>query len=438
LRTSGVTRFAVFLSLSALVTVAAVVGCQGGGEADTGSQSGVRRRSEGETEIAPGADTLAQTGRPTGAAGTDGGPQLTDEQQRELERIGTLGYTVGGDLAPDESGVTEKGSEASEGYTVYVSSDFPGAYLIDMDGRVLHTWQEEHSKHWTRAWVYPDGSILGVSAYPGRVIKLDRDSRILWSYGSTTLRAHHDVVVDSDGTIYALMRVGRVFEWLRPAGLLDDMVCILEPDGELPREVTCISIPEAFRDSEYAYLLDPEVLGPGGDPFHANCVEVLDGTVPHPAFKDGNLLVTVRNMDCLAVIDPDLRSVVWANTGEWQRMHEARVIPNGHLMLFDNRKFDGWSRIVEYDVLSDEIVWSYEEDNFFSRGTGAQQLLPNDNVLVTESQKGRIFEITRDGRVVWEFWNPSLLEDGETIVRITRAFRVAYDYFDPEFAEGLE
>ncbi|MFH1690640.1 MAG: arylsulfotransferase family protein [Candidatus Eisenbacteria bacterium] len=396
----------------------------------TGCESGNRDASEtASTATGHGAEGTLQGG------GAPGG--LSEAQERELERIGTLGYTVGGDRAPDALGVTVVGPEASEGYTVYVSGDFPGAHLIDIEGRVLHTWREDVAESWSRAWVYPDGSVLGVSAHPGRLIKLDRDSRLLWTYGGEKLRAHHDVTVDADGTIYVLMRVGTVLEWLRPKPLLVDLICILEPDGESVREVACVPVAESFRDSRFAHMLESPVLGEGEDPFHTNCVEVLDGRVPHPAFRDGNILVTIRNMDCLAVIDPDEGTVVWANVGRWQRQHEARVTPDGRVMLFDNRKFDGKSRVIEYDVVADEIVWSYAAENFFSQGTGAQQLLPNDNVLVTESQKGRVFEVTREGRVVWEFWNPSLMEDGETIVRVTRAFRVPYDYFEREFGRTL-
>ena len=106
-------------------------------------------------------------------------------------------------------------------------------------------------------------------------------------------------------------------------------------------------------------------------------------------------------------------------------------------MLFDNRSAEGRSRVVEYDVADDHITWSYSPEGFFSRGAGAQQLLPNGNILVTESQKGRIIEITRDGRVVWEYLNPRRLEDGDVIARVQRAFRIDSDYFTDEFAETL-
>jgi len=374
------------------------------------------------------------------AGDTGRGPQtITEAQRRELERIGTLGYTVGGDHAPPSSGLTLRDGEAYEGYTVYVSADFAGAFLLDMDGNTLHTWRDTTSLNWTRVWVYPDGCVLGVTAYPGRLLKLDSDSEGVWMYGDDSLVAHHDVRVSPDGSIYAVMRVARQWDWYRDFPILNDMVCILDPRGSAADERLCLSIPKAFHVSRYSdWVTSPEFLQRGPDPFHTNTVEVLDGAVPHPAFKSGNILITVRNMDCIAVLDPGSEHVVWANRGRWQRPHEARVTPEGRLLLFDNRKFDGQSRVVEYDVVADEIVWEYTEPGFFTPGSGAAQLLPNDNVLITESRKGRIFEVTREGRVVWEYWNPRTTDGGDSVVRITRAFRLPYDYFEGAFAEHLD
>jgi hypothetical protein len=363
--------------------------------------------------------------------------ELTAEQRRELERISTLGYVTGSDPAPEAAGVTIRDPDACDGYTICVSRGHPGAFLIDMDGRVLHSWQEDGPKEWTRAWAYPDGGILAISADPARLARFDSESKLLWTYGGIDLGAHHDFQVQPDGSIYVLMRRPRYLTWLRKSPLQVDMICVLEPDGEAVRVTDCLSIPEAFRDSEYAYMLSADWFMKGGDPFHTNSVEVLDGRVDHPAFRAGNILVSIRNMDCLAVIDPEERAVVWVGRGRWQRQHEARVTPSGHLIVFDNRTFDGRSRVVEYDVLTDEIVWSYSEEDFYSLGAGAEQLLPNGNVLVTESQKGRIFEVTRDARVVWEYVNPRRMNNGRTIVRFTRAYRVPYGYFGGGFGEAL-
>lgn len=362
---------------------------------------------------------------------------LTEEQQRQLERLGTLGYLVAGGPAPEASGVTLCTSEACDGYTVYVSRDYPGAFVIDLDGRVLHTWRDPGAEHWTRACVCRDGSVLGISAYPARLVKLDSDSRALWTYGGDEIRAHHDVRLSPEGTIRVLMRRGRRIPCLDGRPALEDLVCVLRPDGELVRIEDCIDVPGAFARSGFADLLTAPWFGKGGDPFHVNSVEVLDGGIAHPAFRAGNLLLSIRNMDCLAVLDPALREIVWVSHGPWQRQHEARITPDGCILLFDNRKFEDRSRVVKYDVVRDEITWSYSAEGFFSKGTGAQQLLPNGNVLITESQKGRILEVTPDRRVVWEYFNPRRIADGRTIVCITRAFRVPYGHFSGSFGQGL-
>lgn len=365
------------------------------------------------------------------------GPELTDEQRRELERISTLGYVTGSEPAPERSGVIVHDPGASEGYTIYVSRGHPGAFLIDMDGRVLHSWQEDGVMEWTRAWAYPDGSVLGISAGPARLAKLDSDSNLVWTYGGDDLFAHHDFRVQPNGKIYVLMRRPRYLTWLRESPLQVDMICILESDGGSLRVTDCLSIPEAFRDSGFADMLTADWFMKGGDPFHTNSVEILDGRVAHPAFRAGNLLVSIRNMDALAVIDPEARAVVWVNRGRWQRQHEARVTPSGHVLLFDNRTFDGRSRVVEYDVVNDEVVWSYSDEDFYSLGAGSEQLLPNGDVLVTESQKGRILEVARDGRVMWEYVNPRRINEGRTVVRLARAYRVPREYFKGSFGEAL-
>jgi hypothetical protein len=138
--------------------------------------------------------------------GSGHGTELTEEERRELERIATLGYVTGSDPAPAELGVTVHDPDACDGHTLCVSRDYPGATLIDMEGRVLHTWKEEGPREWTRAWVYPDGGILGLSADPPRLAKLDSESNLLWTYGGIDLAAHHDFRVEPDGRIYILMR----------------------------------------------------------------------------------------------------------------------------------------------------------------------------------------------------------------------------------------
>jgi len=54
-------------------------------------------------------------------------------------------------------------------------------------------------------------------------------------------------------------------------------------------------------------------------------------------------------------------------------------------------------------------VWEYRDSpevNFFSPRQGNARRLANGNTLICEAQFGRLFEVTPDGELVWEYVNP--------------------------------
>ena len=53
------------------------------------------------------------------------------------------------------------------------------------------------------------------------------------------------------------------------------------------------------------------------------------------------------------------------------------------------------------------MKWEYKAkkpDEFFSSSSGSVQRLANGNTLITESEKGRVFEI-KDKEIVWEYYH---------------------------------
>ena len=100
-----------------------------------------------------------------------------------------------------------------------------------------------------------------------------------------------------------------------------------------------------------------------------------------------------------------------------------------------------YSRVIEVDRVTKEIVWEYRDDPphaFFSAYISGAQRLPNGNTLITEGAYGRIFEVTPELEVVWEYINPyfgswspvdtSLVGRGLQN-RVFRAFRHAPEAF---------
>ncbi|PAU64809.1 hypothetical protein BZL41_08760 [Pseudomonas sp. PIC25] len=157
------------------------------------------------------------------------------------------------------------------------------------------------------------------------------------------------------------------------------------------------------------------------------------------------MLISFRNISAVALVDPVTGTLSWATRGPWIVQHDARALPNGNLGLFDNAgnyRERNISRLIEVNPSSHEIVWSYEGDDahpFESYVRSSAERLPNGNRLVTESDGGRLFEVTPDGTIAWEFVNP--VRGGENdryIPIVSSGQRLAYGELDADFRRLLD
>jgi hypothetical protein len=134
-------------------------------------------------------------------------------------------------------------------------------------------------------------------------------------------------------------------------------------DGR-PRE--SLSLYDLTRNNDIGFELLP--VTPVGkrrkmDLFHANAIEPMrrpELVERHPLYGLGNLLVTLRHQNSVIVVDAKEKRLVWSwGQGELLGPHDANVLPNGNLLIFDNGLTRDWSRVIELDPLSEEIVWEY-------------------------------------------------------------------------------
>jgi hypothetical protein len=347
--------------------------------------------------------------------------------------------------------VVDRPEETFDGFTLVVcnnpSRPSTQAVLIDMRRQVVHQWSRPSRTWWPdppnlrglpsdtptcffSCYLYPQGDLLVTYHGPGKqtgcgLAKLDKDSNIVWAYRG---HVHHDVDVARDGAVYALEH-----RWVDepPAGLdgiaspwLDDYLLTLSPEGTLIREP--ISLMKALRDSPYAALLSsleragrprasladvtaPRVGhggGPTSDPLHANFVKILsDALAPRfPSFKGGQLLVSLRNINVIAMLEPEAGRIVWAARGPWQAQHDPEFLDNGHLLIFDNHGSPVGSRVLEWDPLSGGVPWSYPDPpqwSFFTNQRGMSQRLPNGNTLIVNTEGEELVEVTTEKNIVW-------------------------------------
>src|SRR5699024_4095916 len=95
----------------------------------------------------------------------------------------------------------------------------------------------------------------------------------------------------------------------------------------------------------------------------------------------------------------------WWGPGTLSGQHQPSMLPNGHVLVFDNGRSQGRSRVLKCDPPTGDIVWQYEADppeTFFTELAGGGEAVNEDRVLVTDAQAGRAFEVDRDGHIVWE------------------------------------
>ncbi len=355
---------------------------------------------------------------------------LDEEQRKVADNLSTLPYLKGYVSAPDVEKVTVYDKESAyNGFNFVVSAHAPKAFLMDMEGTILHEWQKDFQEvwpepfpelfsvdralgdtksYWRRARLLSNGDLLAIFGDHG-LIKLDKDSNLMWSFKK---RCHHDMFESKDGNVYVLTREDITLEGLKYESLLFkspilmDFITILSPTGE---ELRKISLMECFLNSEYASFL--EYIKVPYDIFHTNTIRPIDGKLvnTYPMFKKGHLLISMRAIHTIAVVDPELEKITWALTGMWRFQHEPRLLENGNVLVYDNQGNRGKSKIVEVNPLTQEVVWAYKgrpASAFHSSVAGTHQRLANGNTLITESTHGRAFEVTRSGAIVWEFFNP--------------------------------
>jgi len=335
-------------------------------------------------------------------------------------------------------------------------------FVIDIDGKVLHKWDtrygalfhgetepdlvSESRRHLHGAYLYADGSVLVSYEYRG-LAKLDRCSRAVWRLRRGT---HHAVLMLPDGSFW-VPATGKKRE--RPylaENHREEVILHVSGDGKVLEEINII---DAIQKGGYqSILLQGQPSKPENDsedPIHLNDVEIVTAAFADriPQIEPGDFLISLRGPDALAVISHRSKAVVWSMIGPFLRQHDPDIMDDGTLLVFDNRaemaqrtpvrwledpQVWGYSRLLRLDPATQQVLWSFAGSAsfpFYSSIQGKQQILHNGDILVSDPEGGRAFEIapSRGNEIVWEYVN-KLDGKGEGILgRVTEATRYDYD-----------
>lgn len=317
-----------------------------------------------------------------------------------------------------------------DGYTLYNRLDEREIYLIGMDGKVEHSWQSDGSG---LAELFPSGDIMYGRNQHG-VYQLNWAGDRVWSYGCDY---HHDFDASQGDRIMILAGChAKVLD--RPdifAGcdeglsFTSNMFLEIEKDSQ---RVTWIWWAHEHIDElkelgvSFPRPVDKRSKYRKGDIFHCNTVEVLPDTQlgrRDQRFRAGNVMFSYRQVDTIGIVDRDTKEIVWVwGPGKLDGQHQPTMIPDihpvtgepmpgaGHILVFDNGRYQrDFSRVVELDPVTKEIVWS-SPTNWYSWHISGAERLPNGNTFICDGPAGRLFEIAPEGEVVWEYQNPHVSE----------------------------
>ena len=385
------------------------------------------------------------------------------------------------------TGVTVyKPDKCYNGYTVVNPFISRSAHLIDMNGRIVHTWQcrdvdeegdplypifveRQAGDAWmSLRWREPGKAGRLWPPHPQHsVAQLAWDGSVIWRYAPPDgTIPHHDVERLKNGNTLILMLRMEQLPHISERPMQNIMLVEVDPEGHTVWEWNAGDHFAEFGFSDEARRL---MHVKGGDIFHDNTATVLPGNeLEHDdsRFAKGNILASQRNTNLIYIIDKHSGAVVWKwGNGEDQLVgqHHPTMLQNGNILIYDNGGRAGYpvkyrfnSRLLEIDPLTEQTVWEYgyeyyqrQSSKFLSSSWGSAQRLPNGNTFSLDTHKGRLFEVTPYGEIVWEYispfpWGTALGIGGahrnqnltKTEYGMYRAFRYGYDevpQVDPEY-----
>lgn len=325
------------------------------------------------------------------------------------------------------------------GFTLITPTEGTKVYLIDMLGNVIHAWEAGYPAA-TPAELLPNGNILFAGRVEGGpltefegaggvLLEIDWDGKKVCEYQDPYL--HHGFFRMKDGNTLVVKWVRTPDDiaakvkvegtdpsyWLesmkRGGPMWDDAIQEVTPEGKVVWEW----VGHEHFDTEVD-LTCP--ICPKTEWSHATNI----GELP-----DGNIMASFMELNTVAVINKKTGDIIWRFGRKILRhQHFVSVLDNGNLLVFDNNHH-GYvprqdSRVLEVNpeeanpsiehmhvrvgAQSNAIVWSYEEAAtglFTACNLCSAQRLPNESNLVAEGEWGRIFEVTVDGELIWEFVN---------------------------------
>lgn len=437
--------------------------------------------ADGAAEVAPIDDAAPQDGA---APQDDAAPPRDAGTSLPLEGAPCAGYTLISNSINDSNSVLL-------------------AKLIDMDGNVVHDWPITGfpAKMLPGGSLVGCMGVFPGSYDCIDMQQVSWDGTLEWSFsnfsetndGTPASRQHHDFLREGNpvgsyapgqdfveqGTTLVLAHVNRDVPEVRDGTIEDDVIYEVDWRGQMTGFIWYGADhydEYGFDEAAWTDIRTREPDAARLEWLHGNSIARLGpnhwydsgNTIFHP----DNILYSSRSASFVAILSRETGEVVWRigpdfsgrpeeTLGQFSGQHNPYMIPKGlpgagNILVFDNGGPSGYggtsttrlpnrwsrdySRVLEFDPTTFDIVWEYGTDpahvHFYSYLISNAQRLPNGNTLITVGMDGHLLEVTPDHRVVWEF---QATPDSSPIdaARVYRAYRIPPEWLPRGENEAL-
>jgi hypothetical protein len=327
-----------------------------------------------------------------------------------------LGSPTRDAFAPEPGATLAPGYRAVMGYLPELGSY--GIRLVDERGATLHRWRLDyaaidpdgpsngndapHAMH-----LFPDGSALVNFDHGDAMARFDACGRVMWKRAG---HFHHAFGPAEDGSVWTwrgetssedqyqyLVRFDpRTGRTLQEIGLIEEVLAT--PAARIVFEVA--------REYKFVHRrAGTEV----DDLFHPNDVEVLTAAMApaFPGMRAGDLLLSFRNNDLVAVLDPRTKALRWHANGPWVRQHDPDFNPDGRISVYNNNKGREVSNILYIDPVSRIVTEAPRPPaaRFYAGAMGKHSHTPDGRLTIVDPRSGQVLEFGPQGRLLLTLHN---------------------------------
>lgn len=302
--------------------------------------------------------------------------------------------------------------------------------LVDLNTRqTVHVWAPDYAAHNARSSLRSRFADIARDNAPARaraihpivtangdlvfqntspLVKIDACGRLVWTidrlfHHSNETHPEGGYLVSTHIEPASIPGVSRNFK--------DDAIAHVSEDGTIVYEKSVAALLIENGLGHLVFGLDFY----SDDPIHLNDVQYVEADGPY--FRKGDLFLSLRNVSAIVLYRPSTNQVVWLKQGPWVNQHDVDVLDDHRIAVFNNNRFsyadgsrvNGVNDVVIYDFARDETSSPYLP---FLRALdvrtpfeGRSEILPGGDVIVEETEAGRILRLSREGTVRWRFIN---------------------------------